>query len=134
MFGNVNNILKKIYWRLKKRWSGTRDVYIEISLVSWNLPNGPKHWGSILRNMASSEGDQLLKGAFHAILDKIEADILQIAKKWNGLWIFTHQRYFFQKNPWYKCQFCTKWRERVKYEDVPTIILKLKRDGRTNSS
>ena len=30
--------------------------------------------------MASSEGDQLLSGAFHAIMDKIEADILHIAK------------------------------------------------------
>ena len=33
--------------------------------------------------MASPEGEQLLVGAFHAIMDKIEADILQIAKKWN---------------------------------------------------
>ena len=32
--------------------------------------------------MASSEGNQLLIGAFHAIMDKAEADILQIAKKW----------------------------------------------------
>ena len=29
--------------------------------------------------MASSEGDQLLAGAFHAVMDKTEADILQIA-------------------------------------------------------
>ena len=35
------------------------------------------------RNMASSEENQILAGAFHAIRDKIEADILQIAKKWN---------------------------------------------------
>ena len=33
--------------------------------------------------MASPEGDQLLAGAFHAIMGKIEAGILQIAKKWN---------------------------------------------------
>ena len=33
--------------------------------------------------MASSKGDELLAGAFYATLDKIEADILQIAKKWN---------------------------------------------------
>ena len=33
--------------------------------------------------MTSSKGDQQLPGAFHAIMDKIEADILQIAKKWN---------------------------------------------------
>ena len=33
--------------------------------------------------MASSERDQLLTGAFHAVMDKIETDILQITKKWN---------------------------------------------------
>ena len=50
-------------------------------MVSWNLPNGPKHGESILKNMASSKGDQLLAGASHAIMGKIEAGILQIAKK-----------------------------------------------------
>ena len=33
--------------------------------------------------MASFEIDQVLAGAFHVIMDKIEADILQIAKLWN---------------------------------------------------
>ena len=33
--------------------------------------------------MVSSEGDQPLARAFHAIMDKIEADMLQIAK--NGI-------------------------------------------------
>ena len=33
--------------------------------------------------MDSSEGYQLLAGAFHVITDKMEADILEIAKKWN---------------------------------------------------
>ena len=33
--------------------------------------------------MARPEVNQLLVEAFHAIMDKIEADILQIAKKWN---------------------------------------------------
>ena len=32
--------------------------------------------------MASSEGDQLFAGAFRAIMDKIEPDILQIANEW----------------------------------------------------
>ena len=67
-----------------KKWKDsleTRPVYIEIPLLSGNLPNGPKHRGSILKNMASSEGDQLLEGAFHAIIGKIEAGILQITKK-----------------------------------------------------
>ena len=58
-------------------------VYIEISLVSWNLPNDPKCRDLILRNMCSPEEDQLLGGAFNAIVDKIEADIIQIPKKWN---------------------------------------------------
>ena len=61
-------------------------VYIEIGLVSWNLLNSPKHRGSILRNMASFEEDQQLAGAFHAIMDKIEADILHDAKKWDWKW------------------------------------------------
>ena len=43
----------------------------------------PKTPGIFLINMASPEGEQLLVGVFHAIMDKIEADILQIAKKWN---------------------------------------------------
>ena len=43
----------------------------------------PKTPGIILRNMTSSEGDQLLAGGFHAILDNIEVDILQMVKKWN---------------------------------------------------
>ena len=33
--------------------------------------------------MASSEEDQLGAGAFYDIMDKIDADILQIPKKWN---------------------------------------------------
>ena len=36
--------------------------------------------------MASSEGNQVPSGASHVIMDKIEADILQIAKKWNKKW------------------------------------------------
>lgn len=32
-----------------------------------------------------TEGDQVLTGAFHATMDKIVADILQVVKKWN--WI-----------------------------------------------
>ena len=63
----------------------TQAVYIEIFLLSLSLPNGPKHPGSILRNMTSSAGNELLAGSFHAIMDKIEADILQIANTWNWL-------------------------------------------------
>ena len=32
--------------------------------------------------MTSSEGFQLLAGAFHAIMDKIKAEMFQITKKW----------------------------------------------------
>ena len=45
--------------------------------------------------MASSEGDQVLAGAFHVITSKIEA-MLQIANKQNWKCIFTHQGYFFR--------------------------------------
>ena len=85
---------KKRKYRLE-----TRAVYIEISLVSWNLPKGPKHQGSKLKNMASSEGDQLLARAFLTIMEKIETDTLQITKKWNWKSIFIHQGYFFRKVP-----------------------------------
>ena len=33
--------------------------------------------------MASAEGGKVLVGACHAVMDKIKAGILQIAKKWN---------------------------------------------------
>ena len=52
-----------------KTWT----VPIEIPLVS---PKVSKHRGSFLRNMAIYEGNELLTEAFHAIMDKIEADIL----------------------------------------------------------
>ena len=131
--------VRKQTHKKRKNSLETRAV-IEISLVSWNLPNGPKHRRSILRNMASSEGNQSLARAFHSIMDKIEVDILQIAKKWNWKWIFIHQGYFFQKNSNYKCQFRSKVRAPsrlvskiwTKYKDVPTKILK--RDAKTNSS
>ena len=57
--------------------------------LHWNLfgilkfTEQPKTPGLNFKNMASSEGDQLLVGTFHPIMDKIEADVLQIAKKWN---------------------------------------------------
>ena len=35
------------------------------------------------KNIAGSEGNQLVVGAFHVLMDKIEADMLQIAKKQN---------------------------------------------------
>ena len=72
-------------------------VHIEISLASWNLPNGPKHRGSILKNIASYESGQLLAGASRAIMRKIEADILQVATTGHGKLIFIRQGCFFRK-------------------------------------
>ena len=37
--------------------------------------------------MVCSEGDQLLGADFHAVLGKVEADMLQITKEWNWEWI-----------------------------------------------
>ena len=47
--------------------------------------------------MAIYVGDKLLAGVFHPILDKVEADILQIAKLWNWKWIFIHQEYLLRE-------------------------------------
>ena len=60
----------------------TRAIYI--NLVSlWYIKNYRTTKSTGNQNMESSEGDQLLAGASHAIMDEIEADILAIAKKWN---------------------------------------------------
>ena len=59
--------------------------------------------------MASSEGGQLIAGAFHGIMDKIEADILQTAKKWNWKWIFIDQGYFFRKIPAINASFAPEY-------------------------
>ena len=61
----------------------TRAVHIEICMLCWNLIN----LGSVLDNMACTNGNQLLEGDLHAILNKIETDILQITKEWNQKWI-----------------------------------------------
>ena len=58
--------------------------------------------------MASSERDQLHAGAFHAIMEKIKVDILQIAKKWIWKLIFIHQGYFFRKIPAINASFAPK--------------------------
>lgn len=42
-----------------------------------------KHRGSFLKNMTYFRGDKLFAGAFFVVMDRIEADMLQIAKKWN---------------------------------------------------
>ena len=42
-----------------------------------------KHRGSFLKNMTYFGGDKLFADAFFVVMDRIEADMLQIAKKWN---------------------------------------------------
>ena len=37
--------------------------------------------------MAFSERNQLFAGKFHALLDEMNAGILQFTKKWNWKWI-----------------------------------------------
>ena len=67
------------------------------------------HWYTFLRKMTSSKRDQLLARAFHAIMGKTEADILQIARNWNCMNLHT-SKILFQKDSSYKCQFCIKVR------------------------
>ena len=114
-------------------------IYKEISM------NCPKHRGSLLKSMAGSERDQLLARTFDAIMDKIEADLLQIIKKWNWKWIF-HSKNTFLRDSSYTWQSCTKvpaplrlvsqiwakYKAEVSMCQVPTKILK--RHAWANSS
>ena len=109
MIVKVNILWKLVYHyhhshKKRKGSLETRSLYIEIYLISWNSPFGPKYRGSILRSMASYEGDQPLARAFHTIMDKTEADILPVKKKW----IFMHQEYFFRKIPAINACFASK--------------------------
>ena len=61
------------------------------SMLSWNLTEQPKIPGIIVKNMTCSVEDHPYWGDFHAIMDKKEADMLQIVKTWNWKWIFQHQ-------------------------------------------
>ena len=63
----------------------TRVIFIEISILCWNLPNGPKHWGTLQRNMAFPEGNKLFADYFCANLDETNIDMVQFAKNWK--WI-----------------------------------------------
>ena len=58
--------------------------------------------------MASAEGDQLLARDFDAIMDTIQANVLQTAKKWNWKWIFIRQEYFFRKIPAINASFAPR--------------------------
>ena len=44
-------------------------------MLCWNLPSGPKHLGSLQKNMAFSEGNDLFAGDFCANMDETNADM-----------------------------------------------------------
>ena len=54
----------------------TRVVLIEISMLCWHLPSGPKHWGSLQKNMTFPEGNKLFASNFRANLDETNADMV----------------------------------------------------------
>ena len=60
--------------------------------------------------MTCSEGDQLLAGAFHAIMDQMKGDMLQIAIKMGLKMYLLTSSIFFQKDSSYKCHFSIKFR------------------------
>ena len=49
--------------------------------------------------MAFSEGGQLFAGDFYAVLDEINAGMLQFTKKWNWKWIVYYQGYIARNLP-----------------------------------
>ena len=50
----------------------------------WKFTKWPRTPGITLKkNMAFFEGNQLFAGDFHALLDEINAVMLQFSKKWN---------------------------------------------------
>ena len=89
MFPDITTLINKSNHSHKKQKDSleTRALQIEIFMLCWTLPSGPKHQGSLLKNMAFSEGNQLFAGDFHTLLDEINTSMLQFAKKWNWKWI-----------------------------------------------
>ena len=65
-----------------KKWKDsliTRIILIEISIIL-KFTKQPKISGSLYKNMAFSEENQLLAGDFHAVRDKINAARLQFTR------------------------------------------------------
>lgn len=54
-------------------------------MLSCKLGNGPNHQGSFFKKISCSEGDHVLEGGLHAIIDK-KTNMFQISKKRNGKW------------------------------------------------
>ena len=65
----------------------TRVVLTEIFMLCWNLPSGPRHRGSLQKNIAFPEESKLSAGDFRANLDETNADMVQFTKRWNWKWI-----------------------------------------------
>ena len=76
-----NRYIKSHSHKKQKDSLKTRAVHIKVCVLCWNLASGPKHRGSLQDNMLSTKKDQPLGGDLHAVLDEIEADILQNIKK-----------------------------------------------------
>ena len=101
----------------------TRAFLIEISMLCWNLPSGPKHWGSRQRNMAFPEGKKHFVGEFCANLDETNAFYKELELEMDCL----TSKILLQKLCSFKCHFCTKgWSSSyngcAKYkENVPDV-------------
>ena len=102
-----NRYIKSHSHKKQKDSLKTRAVYIKVCMVCWNVASGPKHRG-LLQDMLSAKKDQPLEGDLHAVLNEIEADILQKYKKMIPKMVRLTSRNFQQKHSSYKCQFCTK--------------------------
>ena len=76
-------LVKNLYHSHKTRKDSleTRAVHIKIYALCWNLANCPRQKGWFFQNLACTKGDQPGGSNFHNILDKIEADRLQITRK-----------------------------------------------------
>ena len=70
---------ENIFWKICSL--ETRAVLIEIFMLCWNLPSGPKHHGWLKKNSAFPEGDKQFCWWFRANLSKAKADMVQIYKE-----------------------------------------------------
>ena len=80
-----------------KRWSGNmvyphKNLYIVV--IQQVAQNRVDHFKF---KWLAPKGDQPLRGDLHAVLDKIEADMLQTTKKQNQKWIIKYQGTFDTK-------------------------------------
>ena len=69
-------------WKVRNLNSLNRNIYVTLKFTS--RPKTPR---ITLKNMAFSEGNQLLAVDFHAALNEINADVIQFTNKWNWKWM-----------------------------------------------